>query len=1271
MGQLQAQSYPQRLYTVDDGLPQSIVTDISKDSYGFIWIATNEGLSRFDGHKFKNYNQSTGFPFHLIVGIVEKVPGELWVADNASGLWQLKNDKAQNIDFDPGLKNFHINFLKKTKDGTILLGAEPGGLYVFKSDTILKINKENTGISEPVISADMAKNGDLWIGSYTQGADLVHEGKVVRRITEKDGLPANEVRAILARGNGQVWIGTRAGLYVLGKPSISNRFNKIYPKSQIDNIYASDRNEVYVNIINLQGGIARFYDDTFDEIIDENRSYYSKCMLIEPSGTMLVGTYNGLLVIVSRNFKNFTQSSGLKDTYIKAITKDPKGRLWVGTKNGGVYYRDNHRFVSFKIPEFEEQYKTPLVLHFFGNQFWIGTRNGLLIINKNKMVHNAVSHALDSIEIRAINEMDGDIYVVSRRKLFRIHDGQLIDITYNLSTIHVSLWGMEKDSSGRLWAATNGKGLWTLSDTLWRPYQSEYAPRNVYGIRKDADRHLFFPTAGGAYEWDGKYLKKVFTKAGNVWDILPLNEKDMWLGTSKGLIHLYNNQIDVFTRKIGFASTEFNIGSFYRDRYDTLWFGGVSGIVSYQARKKLRKEKRPLIITSIQAGDSLLFFPYPDVIGLASNENNVSFNYSLISYRQAIPFRYRYFLEGFDSDTSKMTTKVNADYTNLGPGEYTFHVIAYNILDKPISTESTVTFTIATPWWLAWYAWLIYILITVFLIYLIVRWRERILRKRNLMLEKLINERTSDLQASNARLAKEIKDRLQAQEELHKEKDQLAITLAAVTDGVIRVGTNRQVILMNKVAKTLTGFGSATDSTIFIDDVFNIIDEKTFNPVKLSLKEMFQDESQSIISATAILVNLSDHSEKMIAYSIAPIFDRDRQLTGYIFVFRDISLEKKMEEETVKAQKLESIGLLAGGLAHDFNNILSGILGNAQLARLVHKKGQSIDKYLNGIESATQAATNLTHQLLTFAKGGEPVKKVFNINDQLIESVHFSLRGSNVKSAFFSDDDIWPVSADPGQINQVINNLTINADQAMPNGGIFKIQTKNEIIKENNKNLKLAAGKYVKIIFTDQGVGIPKENLSKIFDPYFTTKHKGSGLGLASCYSIMEKHGGTITVQSTLGKGTTFTVYLPAYDGTLEESYEAEPELKEGQGKILVMDDEPYILDLMANFLHVLGYEPELVKDGKEAVTLYKKSLESGNKYAAVITDLTVPGGMGGKEVIRELLKLDSEVIGIVASGYSTDSVLANFQEYGFKGILQKPFKLEQVSQILHHVLSS
>jgi signal transduction histidine kinase/ActR/RegA family two-component response regulator len=399
-----------------------------------------------------------------------------------------------------------------------------------------------------------------------------------------------------------------------------------------------------------------------------------------------------------------------------------------------------------------------------------------------------------------------------------------------------------------------------------------------------------------------------------------------------------------------------------------------------------------------------------------------------------------------------------------------------------------------------------------------------------------------------------------------------------------------------------------------------------------------------------------------------PILDDSGDVVMVAEYIRNITEQKRLEEELRKAHKLESLGVLAGGIAHDFNNLLTGILGNISLAKIMTESNTKPFRRLEEAEKAVWRARDLTQQLMTFSKGGAPVKKTASMEQIVKDSASFVLRGSNVRCEFSVQDDIWPVEVDEGQMNQVINNLVINADQSMADGGIIKVAIENLTVTSHDE-LPLPEGRYVKISIRDQGVGIPEQYLHKIFDPYFTTKQKGSGLGLATVYSIIRNHDGYIRVDSKTGIGTTFRVFIPASENGLPEVVKTKENPLAGSGRILVMDDEHIIREVAAEILGHLGYSAVACCDGREAVELYQEAIATKEPFAAVIMDLTIPGGMGGKEAAARILEIDPDAVLIVSSGYSSDPVIANFHQYGFSGVVSKPFDTEVLAMEMKRLI--
>jgi len=377
----------------------------------------------------------------------------------------------------------------------------------------------------------------------------------------------------------------------------------------------------------------------------------------------------------------------------------------------------------------------------------------------------------------------------------------------------------------------------------------------------------------------------------------------------------------------------------------------------------------------------------------------------------------------------------------------------------------------------------------------------------------------------------------------------------------------------------------------------------------------------------------------------------------------EMEQRKHAEEELLRGRKLESLGVLAGGIAHDFNNFLTIISGNIALAKMHLEPADSVCDILDQAELACKRATSLSYQLLTFGKGGAPVRKLAPLTGDIKDAVALARAGAQVTINLTIADDLLSAEIDSGQIGHALHNILLNARQAMPEGGIIDVRAEN--VEVDGDSLPLRAGKYVMISIQDHGCGIAADLVPRIFDPYFTTKQSGSGLGLAMVHSIIAKHEGYIAVQSTLGVGTTFSVYLPACEAAQPAESVIGQQLQAGSGRILVMDDEEALLIVLAQMLGRLGYEIECARSGDEAIELYQKAKDAGRRFDIVLLDLTIPGGMGGKEVADRLKEIDDSVILIVSSGYSNTPIMSEFRSYGFDDVLSKPWTPVQLSEVL------
>ncbi|MGA7828643.1 MAG: PAS domain S-box protein [Geobacteraceae bacterium] len=551
---------------------------------------------------------------------------------------------------------------------------------------------------------------------------------------------------------------------------------------------------------------------------------------------------------------------------------------------------------------------------------------------------------------------------------------------------------------------------------------------------------------------------------------------------------------------------------------------------------------------------------------------------------------------------------------------------------------------------------------------------------RNQFLEELVTERTLQLseanhklQQTNEELARLIVELQQTEETLRERENHYRLLTENASDVVWKVGADYRFTYISPADERLRGYRAEEVIGHHVTDLFDEEGIATLKNVALQRQQTELRGTKSGVITFEARHRCKDGRWLWGEVSSTPERDANGAITGYYGITREITERKEHEKELLKIEKLESLGALAGGIAHDFNNILTGIMGNISFAQIFLDNNHKACKPLSEAEKASERAGELAHQLLTFARGGEPVKKLIPLSRLVNETVSFVLRGSNVKASIDMPETIHAIEADEGQINQVFHNIIINAAQAMPEGGTLSVSARNEILSEGNP-MKLPGGRFVRLSFTDQGCGIAEEDQKKIFDPYFTTKATGKGLGLASAHSIITRHGGHISVSAETDKGATFTLYLPSTGEPYSLRQTDSPlhtETVHPGGSILVMDDEKIILDMTTELLEHLGYEATTCDNGTEAIACYKAAWEAGHRFSAVIMDLTIPGGMGGKDAAQQILAIDQDACMIVSSGYSDDPIMSDFRVYGFSGAIAKPYKIVEFGKLLSSSLST
>lgn len=1265
---LQASHFPMRIISTDEGLPQSNVTQILKDNRGIIWLSTDRGLVKFDGNNLKEYSLSTGYPFSLIRAVIEKEKDELWVLDFTSGLWSLKGNKASRVSLAQHDNQFRLTSMAKLRGGRILVGLEgEGGIYLIQPDGSNEHwTSSESGIPRQIISLSEDRDGNLLLGSFGKGVAIFNEGKILGFIDEEQGLPSNEVRVIQTGEDGNLWIGTRKGLMIEGREELSKEFNEKYCHPQIQSIFIENEQSIWVSLISPLVGLAHIDSKGIHDVLKTTKNFnYSRSndVIVDEEGILFAGTPYGLFMITNRDMSCYDYTDGLSDPYIKGIAVDDKGVMWIGTKHSGVFYLENGKFISFAgNSQLTYRQKQVISLKTIGDTLWVATLDGVIRIKENHFLQEDSIHFLDSRRVRSLNALPcGDVLVTCEKNIFKYaRDGEISRVTYNLTGKVNSFWGTEIDRNGDLICATNGMGLWRLHGDSWQkiPYrgQRKKGAKTLVGIRRGSNGVLLLPSLEGAFSWDGKRFKQVFDLPIAVWDMIQ-DDDVLWLGTSKGLYRHRNGQKVLYNKMTGLVLSEINMMSMYKAPDGDLWFGGIGGVVRHH-----KGQIHPLLgelhtmITSLEIDDQRRC-NHGHPLHLDAPPTNVTFNFVAPSYRFPQKVEYRYRLVGFDDKFHYSRQAPFGHYTNLPPGHFQFKVQARLDFNSWGENFAILGIDIPTPWWRTIPAYIVYLLLFSGLVWCLLKWRTRKLTWQNKKLEEQIEARLVDLRTANQQLKTEVKDRITVEKMLEREKEQLDVTLSSITEGVVKTDSefviefiNHSIEVLFQCSKKeivgrplshLLKIGSPAARDFDADAIVDILKKLAQEPHKTEKYTFFMEHRETV----------------QIELSGVPIESDQLENRGFVFVIRDISLQQKMEREVFNSKKLESLGILAGGIAHGYNNIFTGILNHTELLRMGESGSGNKEKYLQGIEAATQSAKSLTAQLLTFSEGGAPVKEFIDVQTLIVSSVEFALKGSLIKPAFNLSSDLHSVQGDERQLAQVFHNLTMNARRALEDNGNFHVTARNKKETDGSSTLILT--------FTDSGSGIPEEIFDKIFDPFFTTGNTGTGLGLTMARSIVEQHGGSISVSSSENEGTQFTIVLPAAQDQSDQSPADRAKKHSSQSKILIMEDEDVILETLSEMLSMMNYSVVATRDGREAVEAYRLALDEEKPFNLVILDWIVPGGMGGEEALREILKLDASARIVVSSGYSTESVLAKYEDYGLLGSLPKPYGINELKSIL------
>ncbi|MEE4243663.1 MAG: two-component regulator propeller domain-containing protein [Desulfopila sp.] len=1250
---------------------------IAEDTTGDIWIGSTTGLLRHD----KKLNTLTKFPLiaegssttgiDSVWTVLADRKGRIWTGTSA-GLDRFDPSKQEvthfrhNPEIADSLGAGIVYAVYEDAQGTIWIGTGKGGLnrYIEEQETFLTYSHDpadpHSIADDEVFSITSDSSGSLWLGrTFSTGIGLEKFDPRTERFTlythdpSKEGtLSGNIILRCYEDRSGILWVPENTGTVNKIDP-YSHRFTLHHadpgkPETQglsgLTSVYQDSRGDIWTG---GQKGLSRYdsatrkwstyaVDPQHPELLWNS---YAFSVLEDSRGDFWVATDDGYLNLFDRDSGEVIER--FANPYVHNTARQMiedrtlPGRFWFGVEGHGLFSfnRDTAHFSRFASDA-----KNPMAL---GNEYvysllqnddgiiWLQTQGGLHQFNPKTEKFQRYTHNTEDPQSISSNVVN-DIYI---------------------------------DRRGTLWVSTDN------------------------GLNRFNRKTETFTTFNQTHGFTTPIIRAILEDDSGM----------LWLGSNSGLFVFdprTEKVLNNYTKDDGLQGDSFSLygSSAMKDREGRLWFAGLNGINSFHP-DQLRHNSNPppvYLLSLSQGGEELvprLLIGSSESLSLDWKHNYFEFEYVGLNYSQPQKNQYRYMLEGWDNDWFFAGNKRFGRYSGLSGGNYILKVSASNNDGIWSNTPTQLHIHIGTPLWGTWWFYTLLVLgaSAFFMLFYLVRVRQ--LTRFNSELEAAYK----GVQMAENKYRSIFEN---AMDGIYQLTDQGTLTSANPAAASImgfstteemkkamvntRLWTNCSDTEWRKLVVQLFRDGAVTNYELPVRT-------KDGNALWLAVNlRVISDETNHNRYIDGLMKDITTRrhtSEQLRLYRAHLEQLVDERTLEYQKINNDLEQEiqqrKRIEEELLQAKKLESIGVLAGGIAHDFNNLLTVILGNINMAQL--KADKNVTEELGNAIEGLNRARKLTEKFITFSSGGDPVKEILDIEKVTRSAVNFVLSGSSLQARFNCGVTLHRVNADKGHLDQAMNNIVENSKQAMPDGGILDIRIYNYREEKGNTGYtgdsKATTDEYVAIDFIDHGSGITPQDLPRVFDPYFTTAEfgnkKGKGLGLTIAYSIVKKHGGTLSIDSTPGKGTRVRMLLP---GVLEEKLTAPRKKNRLPGtpvKILLMDDEEMLRDLTEAMIHQLGHEIDTVADGATAVTVYSEALARNECYDIVILDLTIPGGMGGKETVKMLHQIDPGVKAIVSSGYSSDPMVSHYRDHGFIEVLSKPYDMTTLKETLDSILAS
>lgn len=1278
-------------------LSDNFIWSMVEDRNGKIWIGTSgAGLNCFDPEKelFTRYryhpSQHNGISSNEVLSLMEDRDGLLWIGTRGGGLNRFDQTKGiftryRNIPEDnSSLSDNNVYSIRQDLSGTIWVGTR-GGMNRWNSidgsfTRYVKDPKKAGSLSDNNIrSMHVDKQNTLWIGTESGGLNRWNEQdqtftQYMNNPADSRSIAHNSVLSISELDNGTLWIGTLGGglEWFDGKQFFHHTYNSQNPKSLGSNrVYSLYTDRAQILWVGTGGsGISR-YNPTTKKFLhfynnpgnSQSLSHNSIWNFFEEKGSggtkIWIATLGGGVSKFDRTAGTFrtylndpANANSLNDNDVWSLHQDGEGILWIGTYGGGLnkFHPSKNTFEHFTVRDNDTTSITGndiiIIAESPPGTLWIGTNNGISVLQKNSKKFIRIQHRADD----------------------------------SASLNHNAIRTMFIDHVGALWVGTD-RGLNVLSpDQVIHPHRSiqfqhysaeehnaaSLSDNRIRSLFEDSSGTVWIGTRGGLNAFDrqtgkfSRYTDKDGLPNNVVYGIVADNEGMLWLSTNNGLSKFdrKNNTFRNFDINDGLQSNEFNQGACLKTSAGELYFGGTNGFNCFYPDRIIDNPHiPPVVLTNFKVFDKrkkleTSITSIKEIV-LPYNDDFFSFEFSALDFSHPEKNQYAYQLVGFDKDWIYSGTRRYASYTNLNGGQYTFRVKGTNNDGVWNEQGASVNITITSPLWKSWWAYLFYVISSIAVVVLIIRWRtvkhihQLQVREKELEHERLLLKN------------------LQAEQSLRKTEAKYQEIFDESEDVIFISTPDGRFVDVNPAGVKLFGYSSKEEmiDSVSSHDLFQNNSDRI-----LFKKEL---EAKGFVKNKELALKRKDGKQIIVMETSTVVRDEQGNVQFYRGIIRDITDQKHLEQQLIQVQKLDSLGRLAGGVAHDFNNVLTMITSAAQMMQPLTAMNEKLARYTKMIVEASMRGASISKQLLLFARSEKielkPISLSHIVNEvrQLLE--HTFPKSVKIITEVAADEAL--IMGESAHLHQVLVNLSINAKDAMPNGGSITIRI-DTVSKERliNKYPSITDDRFVTLSVRDTGVGIKQETLQKIFEPFFSTKErgKGAGLGLSIVHGIVQSHRGYIDVESEEGKGTVFTIYFPSVSSRSFYQEETRNGIAPGGNEtILVVDDEAIIRDILVDMLSENGYNVIVASNGLEALSQYKIH---GENISLVISDLGMPA-MGGNELFLHLKKLNNDIKLILATGYLEHSSKSEMQERGIKRIIAKPFINEEVLLAIREVI--